>query len=229
VKTGKILVSSGPDLNVRFHPGSTAKPFTAIALVDANKSAPRKCSGDLKLATRRLACSHPIVPGPVDLTVALAYSCNQFFAVHANSVSSALLAAVFQRFGLDAQSPGSPEERALLSIGEWGVVTTLADLARAYRRLALLCVSSSHRYQLVWAGLKAAGQYGTARLARPPGTEIAGKTGTSPAPGRTRTHALFAGWAPADAPQIVAAVFVSRGSGGADAAPVARMLFEKYL
>ena len=213
-----MLAGSTHTSGDRVHPGSTIKPFTAVALIDANAFAPQPCTGSLRIRARRLDCSHPNVAGPVELPVAIAYSCNQYFGAAASRVEAQRLTGTYQRFGFDTQSPGSPQERSLIAIGEWGVASTLSELAHAYRRLAQV----RERYRLIWQGLESAGEYGTARLARPNGIAIAGKTGTS-------RNALFAGWAPSDKPRIVVAVQVPHGRGGGDAAPIARSLFEKYL
>lgn len=66
---------------------------------------------------------------------------------------------------------------------------------------------------------------GTGRDARVAGVTVAGKTGTAEAydaeAGEWISHAWFVGYAPADAPQVVVAVFAQRGvSGGLTAAPV---------
>ncbi|SDU18688.1 penicillin-binding protein 2 [Halopseudomonas salegens] len=87
--------------------------------------------------------------------------------------------------------------------------------------------------------------HGTARgAARDAEYQIAGKTGTAQvvaiAQGneydsealqeRHRDHALFIGFAPADEPRIAVAVMVENGeSGGREAAPVARALFDAWL
>jgi penicillin-binding protein 2 len=42
------------------------------------------------------------------------------------------------------------------------------------------------------------------------------------------THGWFAGYAPRDEPEIVLIVFLENGSGPADAAPIARQLFEEW-
>ena len=47
---------------------------------------------------------------------------------------------------------------------------------------------------------------------------------------KLRDHALFVGFAPADAPQIAVAVVVENGgSGSRAAAPIARRVFDHYL
>ncbi len=57
---------------------------------------------------------------------------------------------------------------------------------------------------------------------------VAGKTGTAEVPGGA--HSWFAGFAPADDPQIALVVIVEKGgSGGETAAPIARELFQEYF
>lgn len=76
----------------------------------------------------------------------------------------------------------------------------------------------------LWGVVNDGGTGGAAQL---PGIEVAGKTGTAQLIGRghaTRApdHAWFAGYAPADDPQVVVVVLVERGGrGGQVAAPIA--------
>ncbi|HEY5611565.1 MAG TPA: penicillin-binding protein 2 [Thermoanaerobaculia bacterium] len=80
---------------------------------------------------------------------------------------------------------------------------------------------------------------GTGGNARIEGLDIAGKTGTVQViaqhgwiksqnlPFKYRDHAWFASFAPKDKPEMVVVVFVEHGGhGGADAAPLAKQLFE---
>jgi penicillin-binding protein 2 len=82
-------------------------------------------------------------------------------------------------------------------------------------------------------------QGGTGANARVEGLDIAGKTGSvqviaysgwikaSSLPFKFRDHAWFASFAPRDNPQIVVVVFVEHGgAGGADAAPLAKLMYE---
>jgi penicillin-binding protein 2 len=58
---------------------------------------------------------------------------------------------------------------------------------------------------------------------------VAGKTGSAE-DGQPPLHAWFAGYAPADSPEIVAVAFVERGGGGGEAAaPLVRGLLETYF
>jgi penicillin-binding protein 2 len=73
------------------------------------------------------------------------------------------------------------------------------------------------------------GYMGTGRLARVPGMEAAGKTGTAQNP-HGEDHAWFAGYAPIEDPLIAVAVLVEHGGHGGDiAAPIAGRIFEAYL
>lgn len=89
----------------------------------------------------------------------------------------------------------------------------------------------------LWEVVNAEG--GTGSNARVPGLNIAGKTGSvqviaysgwikaTSLPFKYRDHAWFASFAPADNPQMVVVVFVEHGgAGGADAAPLAKLLYE---
>ncbi|MBI5048753.1 MAG: hypothetical protein HZB54_07390, partial [Deltaproteobacteria bacterium] len=86
---------------------------------------------------------------------------------------------------------------------------------------------------------------GTGWVARIPGIEVAGKTGTAQViklkedtprkkpkdvPYEQRDHAWFVGFAPAENPEIAVAVIVEHGGFGAEAAaPVAKEVIKAYL
>jgi penicillin-binding protein 2 len=62
------------------------------------------------------------------------------------------------------------------------------------------------------------------------GIEVIGKTGTGGFSGTdTATHGWFLGFAPKERPEIGVLVFVYRGTGGEDAAPIAREVFRAYF
>lgn len=70
---------------------------------------------------------------------------------------------------------------------------------------------------------------------RVPGLRVAAKTGTGEfagevnAQGELPTHGWFTSFAPADDPQISVTVFVDRGSGSKDAAPIAMRIIRHYF
>jgi penicillin-binding protein 2 len=73
------------------------------------------------------------------------------------------------------------------------------------------------------------------RHVRIPGLRVAGKTGTAEfhgprnERGELPTHGWYTGFAPADKPEIAVTVFVERGSGSTEAAPIAAQIFRKYF
>jgi cell division protein FtsI/penicillin-binding protein 2 len=233
--TGRILAIYHPQVAARrlARPGSAIKPFTALALAGAKTL---RCPGKLEIGSRRMDCTHPPSPQAFDAVSALAYSCNYYFATRAAGLRGSELVEAFTRAGLvsrtgleageavgEITAPSNVETRQLLALGEANILVTPLAMAAAYRKLAL------KRDPVVSAGLAAAAEYGTARLAQPVIGRVAGKTGTASDPGNGRVHAWFAGWAPAESPRIVVVIFLEQGVGGRDAAPIARELFEVAL
>ena len=104
----------------------------------------------------------------------------------------------------------------LKALGETTEMSPL-ELLQAYRKLALKHTAT------VSAGMRDCVRYGTGQLANITGYEVAGKTGTPPG------YAWFAGWAPAEHPEVVFVVLTRHGSGGLDAAPIARDMLLKHL
>jgi penicillin-binding protein 2 len=75
---------------------------------------------------------------------------------------------------------------------------------------------------------------GVASSAKVAGLSIGGKTGTAEfgerdADGKYETHGWFVGFAPFEDPEIAVAVFVQRGGGFQNAAPVAARIFDYYF
>lgn len=226
VASGKVLAGYRRDVAERraVKPGSTIKPFTLLALLKTGAAGETACRRTLVIGSRNLSCSHPPVPGRLSASEALAYSCNFWFAGMARRLDPEALAATLRSAGFTvSEAATTPEGLQLQALGEAGVLTTPAALAAAYRKLA------QSAPPLVLQGLMDAANYGTARLAKPDGGfEVAGKTGTATSEGRIYKHGWFAGWAPARNPQIVVVVFIEQGQGGADAAPIARKVFEAW-
>ena len=236
VDSGRILASHRIDVAARrlARPGSTVKPFTLLA----SGSTPRTlvCARKLLIGARQMDCTHPPTPDPLDASAALAYSCNYYFASLAAGLRNSDIVETFTRASLISQTgldageavgeiipPATLEQRQLLALGEANIRITPLALLCAYRKLAL------QRKRAISDGLEAATEYGTARLARPPGLKVGGKTGTASDPGNGQIHAWFAGYAPAGSPRIVVVVFLEQGAGGRDAAPIARELFQAAL
>jgi cell division protein FtsI/penicillin-binding protein 2 len=220
-------------------PGSAIKPFTLLALLGSGSPTPAiVCRRTLQIGGRQMDCTHPVSPDSLDPVAALAYSCNYYFASVARRLHNSDLVETFTRAGLTSRTglytdeavgeiipPINLEGRQLLALGEANIRITPLEMVFAYRTLAL----QRNLPPTVLNGLKAATEYGTARLARPTGMAVAGKTGTALDLASGQAHAWFAGYAPADSPRIVLVVFLEQGTGGRDAAPIARELFQVLL
>lgn len=225
VVSGKVLAEYHPDIaeHRAVKPGSTIKPFTLLALLKTGAAGEMPCGRTLVIGSRNLSCSHPPVPGRLSASEALAYSCNFWFAGMAKRLPPGALTETLRTAGFTvSEAATTPDGLQLQALGEADLLSTPMALAGAYRKLALSTPPP------VLQGLMDATNYGTARLAKPDGLEVAGKTGTATSEDRIYKHGWFAGWAPARNPRIVVVVFIEQGQGGGDAAPVARKVFEAW-
>ena len=216
VASGRVLLHDGPDV-VPTRPGSTVKPFTLLALIEAGLDPARRlpCLRKLTIAGRRFDCTHPPIH-TVDAREALAYSCNFYFASAASRLGPDRLVQTFADHGLTLRIGTDPR---LSALGEEGIAVTPHTLARAYRLLAV------GRNPVVHDGLSLATTGGTGKLAGP---NFAGKTGTAASPNRVSLQAWFAGWTPRTSPEHVIVVFLPTGRGASDAAPAAKRLYETW-
>jgi penicillin-binding protein 2 len=247
VHSGRVLAADHLDVAGRrlAHPGSSLKPFTLLALLQAGKvdeHTALMCKRRLSLGGHRLDCTHPQTTQPLDPSAALAYSCNSYFTSVATRLTPAQLRDSFLHDGFSSTTAlvpdevtgnvalaASPEQLQLQAIGEWGIEVTPLELLHAYRNIALLQASRNEKLTPLFDGLQQSVSYGMGRVAQPAATmKVAGKTGTAPADEGPWTHAWFAGYAPAENPQIVLVVFLEKGHGGADAAGVARQIFAGF-
>jgi penicillin-binding protein 2 len=146
-----------------YPPGSTFKPFTALAamekgLIDSRQSV--QCRGFLKFGKRVFGCTH--VHGATNLHTAIAESCNVYFweTVTTYQLGMDLIAETGQRFGfghktglgINAEAAGRMPTRAWMTlrnkgqyrvgyalnaaIGQGATTVTVLQLALAYAALA---------------------------------------------------------------------------------------------
>jgi penicillin-binding protein 2 len=247
VSSGQLLASYHLEVAARrlVYPGSSIKPFTLRALLEAGKLDDRSallCKRPLTIAGRKLDCTHPEVHQPLDPATALAYSCNSYFTSAALRLTAAELRNSLVRDGFGAVTSlapseatgqpllaSTPQQQQLQAIGEWGIKVTPLELARSYRQLAASAAKHDRKFDPLFDGLQQSVTYGMGREAQPTTPmKVAGKTGTAPAEEGPWTHAWFAGYAPADNPEIVVLVFLEKGHGGSEAAIVAREIFGAY-
>jgi penicillin-binding protein 2 len=86
-----------------YFPGSTFKPFTALAGLGAGLIDPRErltCFGRIVYGRRTFRCAHGHVHGPVDLHDALMQSCNVYFFQQALTITMDRIAQMAFDFGL---------------------------------------------------------------------------------------------------------------------------------
>lgn len=247
VRSGRVLAAYHLDVAARrvVFPGSSIKPFTLLALLESGKVSQQTalvCRRSVSIGGHKLDCTHPVTAQPLDPAQALAYSCNSYFSTVALRLAPEQLRASFVQDGFAAvtalaadEASGSvalaqsPEQEQLQAIGEWGVTVTPLELLRGYRQLALLAAKHDARLDPLFDGLQQSVSYGMGHEAQPAAAmKVAGKTGTATAEEGAWTHAWFAGYAPAQNPEIVLVVFLEKGHGGSDAASVARAIFAAF-
>jgi penicillin-binding protein 2 len=144
-----------------FQPGSTMKPFSALAALEDHVIDPdhsEKCEGYVTFGRRIFRCSH--VHGHVALRQAIARSCNIYFFHLAETAGMDRIARIAQAFGLgqktglglNPEAPGRIPTRSWyalrfrgqfrigftlnMAIGEGDVTVTPLQLAMAYAALA---------------------------------------------------------------------------------------------
>lgn len=105
-----------------FHPGSTFKPFSALAALEDKIVPPldkERCDGFLSFGRRIFHCTH--VHGKVDMREAIAESCNIYFFKLAESVGMDRIARIANEFGL-GQKTGigvNPEAAGRIPTRSW--------------------------------------------------------------------------------------------------------------
>lgn len=247
VATGRIVAAYHPEVAARrlALPGSSIKTFTLLALLQANKVSEQTtvmCKRGLVVGGHNLDCTHPDMKQPFDPTTALAYSCNTYFATVATRLTPEELRSSLLKYGFGAPSElaqnevtGSialahtQAELQMQAIGEWGLQVTPLELLRAYQKLAQRAQNHDAKLDPVFFGLEGSVSYGMGHLARPDvAMKVAGKTGTSLVEEGSWRHGWFAGYAPADKPEIALVVFLEKGNGPIDASGVAREIFRAY-
>jgi penicillin-binding protein 2 len=243
--SGRILASHRLETAARrlVLPGSVVKTFTLLALLEAGRlpaAEPFVCPATLRIAGRQLDCSHPRPPGSLDPAAALALSCNAFFAEMSLRLTDEELTSALERSGITARTGlasgeasgyvrRSPtrERQQLKAIGEADLGLTPLGVLNAFRKLAQRRAAGkpSRALETLFAGLEAAATQGLAQLASAEGIRVAGKTGTALADEGPWRHGWFAGFAPAEMPEIVIVVYLENGTGPLDAAPIAGEVF----
>jgi cell division protein FtsI/penicillin-binding protein 2 len=248
VKSGHLVaaVKAPEAARQRSAPGSILKPLFLTAALEQREVLPQTtvfCRRNLHLSEGNrewnLACTHPQSDVAFTAKEALAYSCNQYFAALADRISPRQASAILESYGLAqaphlfageasgaVPTPKSQEQKELLVLGVAGVTVSPAQMAVAYRKLALELDDARAPAALdaVREGLKDSVSYGMAHNAAVPEMEIAGKTGTVGDAGQLWSHGWFAGTGYLGHEQYVVVIYLPRGNG-ADAARLAQHFF----
>ncbi|MEP7343572.1 MAG: penicillin-binding transpeptidase domain-containing protein, partial [Acidobacteriota bacterium] len=132
-QTGRLRAVVNPRVAFEqaYPPGSAIKPFTAFAALRAGVLEPetkRQCETTYASGDFQIVCSHPRSNAPFNLTQALAYSCNDYFAHVGERLSEGTFNATLRSFGFGRRTGVAANESAgSLSRGEWHVRTALGD------------------------------------------------------------------------------------------------------
>src|SRR5258708_7286766 len=240
-----ILAAHGMDIARRLEaPGSTLKPFLLMALLESGEldaSQRLICRRTLRIKGAELDCTHPAQVKELDAADAIAYSCNSYFAQVVLRLQMHELVGILRRAGFDSPTglaeseavgkihpPRNEEELQLEALGVRGIEVTPLEVLEAYRKLALRKRSGEIGLDgSVFDGLENSVAFGMAHASYVSGMRIAGKTGTSVSYNTSHTHDFFAGYAPADMPEIAVVVYLENGRG-TDAAAVAQPVLEAF-
>lgn len=224
-------------------PGSAIKPLVLYGMVRAHRWDPDQriaCNRQLVVAGHRMTCAHPASP-PFDARLALAWSCNSYFAGLARILEPGELGQMLRSTGLLAatgladgeataeyREPETTADKQLAVLGTAGIRVTPLELAAAYRWLALQLDAdpSSEAAQVVRAGLEDSASFGMASQASLGRVPVLGKTGTAEDIRTAQTHGWFAGLVPTGKPQAVIVVYLPSGRG-TDAAQLAGEILKR--
>lgn len=211
------------------------------------------CRDEVSLWGRTFTCGRQGGHGAVAMRTALGRSCSVWFYSMGQRLAREQFRGAARVLGLEGDErpcraarvgrlrPGPSRRAFTLALAGEGPGVTLApwQVALMVERIAAVDPSRSPLSLLarktLQAALREAVQHGTAAPAALARVEVAGKTGTAEvhaAPdvsGRDArrprlTHGWFAGYAPAEAPQVAVVVFMHRGDGQAAAALGGRLL-----
>ena len=215
-------------------PGSTIKPFIALAALRSQTISPDtriRCRQKYKPEDVVDSCSHPPNLPPFTPAEALTYSCNYYFASLGERLEEERVSLLLTEFGLGqrlARSRWQPES----AVGEGAFLqVTPIQLAKAYAALfnGQVQVSEQERAILI-AGMRGAVEVGTAAKADLDSLPsfVIGKTGTATPLQGFRPQGWFVGLAFESSNVQLAVVVYLKNAHGSDAAEIARPIFEEF-
>ena len=216
-------------------PGSTIKPFTALAALQTGiitHDTRIRCRHKSKREDVVDNCSHPPNLAPFTPAEALAHSCNYYFASLGERLDEEHVSSLLTEFGLGqnlVRGRWQPES----AVGEGAFLqVTPIQLARAYAGLfnGQIQVDEQHHAILI-EGMRGATTFGTAQKAELDSLPsfVIGKTGTSTPLRGFRPQGWFVGLAfTHDKHADLVVVVYLKNAHGSDAAEIARPIFEEF-
>ena len=221
-RTGQLLASRWDNANAPIPMGSLVKPFTALAYGEQHGFVfpPHLCRGTAS------GCWLPRGHGRMNLTTAIAYSCNSYFQMLASQLNAQQISLIATDFGVE--SPDSTATGpALVGIGRQWLISPM-KMARAY--LELVRRRNQPGIHEIVDGMTLSARQGTGAAvdrALPHGEALA-KTGTAPCTHAKRAPGdgfAIAVW-PAEQPRILLLLRV-HGVPGAQAAKTAGAILQR--
>lgn len=240
LKTG-VFERSDADL-IKGKPGSLMKLVIASAFSECKLPAAHQsiiCNGTIVVDGERFSCR--AAHGKVDLSLALGYSCNVFFASTVHQLSSQNLSLYIERFGLknSGNTKLSAGHQGPLSKGKFvNYALGLSDAIQVdgpeiVRAVSLIALKgklpngtekisfSARTWDVLQGGMRMAVRKGSARNLDPQDKlQIAAKTGTSTQ--GENFQSWIAGFFPYDCPRYVFCVRAPFGTSWDAAVPLAR-------
>lgn len=216
-------------------PGSTIKPFTALAALQTGvitHDTRIRCRQKSKREDVVDSCSHSPSLAPFTPAEALAHSCNYYFASVGERLDEERFSSLLTEFGLGqmlARSRWQPES----AVGEGAFLqVTPIQLAKAYAGLfnGQIPINEQDR-AILTEGMRGAVAFGTAKKAELDALPafVIGKTGTSTPLQGFRPQGWFVGVSfTTDSKAELVVVVYLKNAHGSDAAEVGRPIFEEF-
>jgi len=253
-----------------YPPGSTYKPFMALAALETGKRTPQQTiydPGYYNFGNHRFRDDKEGGHGTVDMYKSIVQSCDTYYYMLANDMGVDLMHDEIEKFGFgtltgidigQGYNNFTMLQLALATsvIANDGVkmkphvVKEIINVVTREKRETLREIKAERQakpenIKIIQNALVGVNIEGTGATAfRGAGYVAAGKTGTAQVvtigknekynaaqmDERHRDHALYMAFAPANNPQIALAMVVENaGFGGANAAPIARRVFDYWL
>lgn len=217
-RSGRVLASRWEHPEQPIPLGSLVKPFTAMAYGAAHhyRFPQHECLGGH-------TCWDPRGHGRLNVTHAIAYSCNAYFRALASDISIAQSRSQFRHFGLQPPPAGGTPDQ-LIGLDESWRLSPL-QIAQAY--LVLASRPWDPGVPLLLQGMADSARFGTGQgvgKALSSGSALA-KTGTASCThGRAPGDGFVVALMPADAPRLLLLVRVHGQPGSRASVTAGRML-----